>query len=139
MCVASLPKAQVFPGASLCLSQQSEKLWVDLAYFCYSAIATVPSNGEGGFQIAVLCSPEKLTPPQGSAAGSGLLLAESAPGFGGQWDQEDTSQCTRGSSLAARELTVPTECELAQAPGPTEVSEVVAGHFLTPAAGMLPC
>lgn len=55
---------------------------MDLAYFCYSAIAVLPSNGEGGFQIAVLCSPEELTPTQ--SAGIGLLLAESDPSCDGQ-------------------------------------------------------
>ena len=31
--VALLSKAQVFPGACPCPSSQSERLWVDLAYF----------------------------------------------------------------------------------------------------------
>lgn len=57
---------------------------MDLAYFCYSAIAAVPSNGEGGFQIAVLLSPEELTPTQGADAGIGLPLAESDPSCDGQ-------------------------------------------------------
>lgn len=56
---------------------------MDLAYFCYSAIAAVPSNGEG-FQIAVLLSPEELTPTQGADAGIGLPLAESDPSCDGQ-------------------------------------------------------
>lgn len=45
VCVALLSKTQVFPGACLCPSSQSERLWVDLAYFCYLAInVVVPSN-----------------------------------------------------------------------------------------------
>lgn len=48
------PQGTGVPWGIPCVSQGSEKLWVDLAYFCYSAIAVVPSNGEGGFQIAAL-------------------------------------------------------------------------------------
>lgn len=64
VCVALLSKAQVFPGVCQSPGSQSERLWVDLAYFCYPAIAVVvPSNrGGGSWNTELLLS--ELTPSE---------------------------------------------------------------------------
>lgn len=92
-CVALLSEAQVFPGVHPSPSSQSERLWVDLAYFCSPDIAVVvPSNWEEGSWIAELL-PRQVNPLTWGAA-IALVLAESVPKCSGFLGSRCESACS---------------------------------------------